>query len=47
LGLIATGKFETIHPIELPESTFHLTSHLLPTFRGAVEDAYLPDMLEF
>lgn len=44
LGLTATGEFETIQHIELPESPIHVTNHRLTVYRDADGNVYLPDV---
>lgn len=45
-GLTATGDFETIQHIELPESPVHVTNHRLTVYQDADGNLYLPDAHE-
>ena len=46
LGLTATGEFETIQHIELPESPIHVTNHRLTVYHDADGNIYLPEVPE-
>ncbi len=46
LGLVATGEFETIQHIELPESPVYVTNHRLTVYQDAQGNCYLPDVPE-
>lgn len=46
LGLTATGEFETIQHIELPQSPIHVTNHRLTVYRDTDGNVYLPDVPE-
>ena len=46
LGLTATGEFETIQHIELPESPIHVTNHQLTVSQDAAGYNYLPHVPE-
>ena len=46
LGLIATGEFETIQYIELPESPVLVTNHRLAVYQDADGYLYLPNVPE-
>lgn len=46
LGLTATGDFQTIQHIELPESPVHVTNHRLAVFQDAQGHIYLPSVPE-
>jgi len=46
LGLIATGGFETIQHIEIPESPVYVTNHRLAVYQDADGYFYQPDVPE-
>jgi len=46
LGLVATGEFETIQHIELPESPVYVTNHRLTVYQDAQGNDYLPNAPE-
>ena len=46
LGLTATGDFDIIQHVELPESPVHVTEHRLAVYRDADGRLYIPDCPE-
>lgn len=44
LGLTATGDFETIQHVELPESPVHVTNHRLTIYQDSEGHTYLPNV---
>lgn len=46
LGLAATGDFETVQHIELPESPVHVTNHRLTVYQDVAGHLYLPSVPE-
>jgi transposase len=46
LGLTASGDFETIQHIELPQSPVHVTNHRLTAYQDANGHRYLPNVPE-
>lgn len=44
LGLTATGDFDVIQHIELPEKPLHVTNHRLTVYQDAEGNLYVPDV---